>query len=403
MINVSSLQFLLLVLTGWLDRREREALAYLMEENRLLRCQLGSRRLRLTDDDRRRLAARAHRLGRRALREVTPDTLLRWHRQLIARKWTFQTRRPRRLHVLADIDRLVVRMATDNPTWGYTRIQGALKNLGHRVGRSTIARMLKRHGLPPVPRRPTALRTFLRVHWGVIAGADFFTTEVWTWRGLVTYYTVFTIDLASRRVHMLGSTPNPNEAFMRQVGRTLTFADTRGCRLLICDRDAKWSPALQARLADAGQQVVRTPYQAPNANAHAERFVRSIKEECLNRLVPLGDRHFRLVIAEYLEHYHRERNHQGLHNELIAGAAARCGPSVLSVAARDSVGFSIFTRELRERTSAERWDSTRPCCRSPSATAVSGFRPRSSAMRSGSTTASASVIEMSKICSPSAA
>jgi len=109
---------------------------------------------------------------------------------------------------------------------------------------------------------------------------------------------------------------------MRQFGRTLTFADAGVCRFLICDRDAKWSPALRARLADAGQQVVRTPYQAPNANAHAERFVRSIKEECLNRLVPLGDRHFRLAIAEYLEHYHRERNHQGLDNELIAGAAA---------------------------------------------------------------------------------
>jgi transposase InsO family protein len=108
---------------------------------------------------------------------------------------------------------------------------------------------------------------------------------------------------------------------MREVGRTLTFADTRGCRFLICDRDAKWSPALQARLADAGQQIVRTSYRAPNANAHAERFVRSFKEECLNRLVPLGDRHFRLVIAEYLEHYHRERNHQGLDNELIAGDA----------------------------------------------------------------------------------
>src|SRR5258705_3444465 len=170
MIDVSSFQFLLLTLTGWLDRREREVLAYLMEENRLLRRQLGSGRLRLTDDDGRRLAARAHRLGRRALREVasivTPDTLLRWHRQLIARKWTFQGRRPRRRHVLADIDRLVVRMATDNPTWGYTRIQGALKNVGRRVGRSTIPRMLKRQGLPPVPRRPTAGPTFLRAHLG---------------------------------------------------------------------------------------------------------------------------------------------------------------------------------------------------------------------------------------------
>jgi hypothetical protein len=137
--------------------------------------------------------------------------LLRWHRQLIARKWTYATRAGKR-GVLAEIRRLVVRMAEENPTWGYTRIQGALKNIGHRVGRSTIARILKAHGVPPVPQRPTSWQTFLRAHWGVIAGADFFTTEVWTWRGLVTYYTVFVIDLASRRVHVLGSTPHPTSS-----------------------------------------------------------------------------------------------------------------------------------------------------------------------------------------------
>jgi putative transposase len=138
---------LLLVLTGWLERRAREALAYLIEENRLLRRQLGGRRLRLTDDDRRHLAVRAYRLGRRPLREiatiVTADTLLRWHRQLVARKWTFAKHRSSRRGVLAEIRRLVVRMAVENPTWGYTRIQGALKNIGHCVGRSTIARILK--------------------------------------------------------------------------------------------------------------------------------------------------------------------------------------------------------------------------------------------------------------------
>jgi hypothetical protein len=201
---------LLIALTGWLERRDREAIAYLMEENRLLRRQLGGRRLRLTDDDRRRLAARAFRLGRQALRQmatiVTPDTLLRWHRQLIARKWTYPSR-PRRRGVLEEIRRLVVRMAAENPTWGYTRIQGALNNVGHEVGRSTIARILKAQGLPPVPDRPTSWHTFLRAHWGVIAGADFFTTEVWTWRGLVTYYTVFVINLATRRVQILGSMP----------------------------------------------------------------------------------------------------------------------------------------------------------------------------------------------------
>ena len=192
MIDPSALQMLLLMLTGWLDRREREALTYLIEENRLLRRQLGGRRLRLTDDHRRRLAARAYRVGRRALRDIatiaTPDTLLRWHRQLIARKWTYATRAGKR-GVLAEIRRLVVRMAEENPTWGYTRIQGALKNIGHRVGRSTIARILKAHGVPPVPQRPTSWDTFLKAHWGVIAGADFFAA-------------VFVIDLASRRVQI---------------------------------------------------------------------------------------------------------------------------------------------------------------------------------------------------------
>jgi transposase len=227
-IDPTALQMVLGVLTGWLERREREAIAYLIEENRLLRRQLGTRRLRLTDDDRRRLAARAYRVGRAALREIatiaTPDTLVRWHRRLIARKWTY-ARHPGRRTVLLEIRRLVVRMAEENPTWGYTRIQGALQNVGHRVGRSTIRRILKAAGLPPVPQRPTSWQTFLKAHWGSIAGADFFTTEVWTWQGLVTYYTVFIIDLASRRVQILGSTPHPEALFMQQIVRTLTMAE----------------------------------------------------------------------------------------------------------------------------------------------------------------------------------
>ena len=194
MIDASALQIVLVVLTGWLDRQERQALAYLMEENRVLRRQLGHQRLQFTDADRRRLAVRGHRLGRQVLRQIatiaTPDTILRWHRQLIVRKWTYPNKRSGRHGVLAEIRRLVVRMAEENPTWGYTRIQGALKNVGHRVGRSTIAQILKTHGVSPVPARPTSWQTFLRAHWGAIAGADFFTTEVWTWRGLVTFYTV---------------------------------------------------------------------------------------------------------------------------------------------------------------------------------------------------------------------
>jgi transposase InsO family protein len=307
-------------------RRERDAVAYLIEENRLLRRQLNGRRLRLTDDDRRRLAARAYQVGRAVLRQIatiaTPDTLLRWHRQLIARKWTY-ARKSGRPGVLSEIRQLVVRMATENPGWGYTRMQGALENVGHRVGRSTIWRILKAAGLPPVPHRPTSWQTFLRAHWGAIAGADFFTTEVWTWRGLVTYYTVFVIDLASRRVQILGSTPHPEALFMQQIVRTLTMApdgvaDTPN--ILICDRDRKWSGDVRRRLRDAGIDVVLIPERAPNANAYAERFVRSIKEECLDRLIPIGERHFRRAVTESIEHYHGERNHQGLDNRLISGA-----------------------------------------------------------------------------------
>jgi len=220
---------------------------------------------------------------------------------------------------------LVVRMAEENPTWGYTRILGALKNVGHRVSRSTIARILKAHGIPPVPKRPTSWQTFLQAHWGAIAGADLFTTEVWTWRGLVTYYTVFVIDLASRRVQIVGSTPNPDAGFMQQAARMMTAADDGLLvqhRVLICDRDTKWSAPARAWLGEAGLRIVQTPNQAPNANAYAERFVRSLKHECLHRVIPFGERHLRRTIAEYVEHYHRERNHQGLANELIEGAPA---------------------------------------------------------------------------------
>jgi transposase InsO family protein len=323
---------LLAALSGWLNDHQQDIIAYLIEENRTLRSQLGGRRLRLTDAQRRRLAQRGKRLGRRTLSQVativTPDTLLRWHRQLIARKWTYATRRSGRQRVLAEIRRLIVRMAEENPTWGYTRIRGALKNLGHRVGRSTIARTLKAQGIPPGPERPTSWRTFLRAHWGAIAGADFFTTEVWTWRGLVTYYTVFVIDLASRRVHLVGTTPYPDEPFMRQVGRTLTAAGEGvliGHRVLICDRDGKWTPSVRQLLDTSGIRVVQTPFQASKANAYAERFVRSIKAECLSRVIPFGERHLRRTLAEFIEHYHHERNHKGLGNELIDPACPEQG------------------------------------------------------------------------------
>ena len=220
------------------------------------------------------------------------------------------------------ITTLILRMARENPRWGYTRIRGALQNLGHRVGRTTVADILKQNGLDPAPERGkrTSWARFLKTHWNVLAAADFFTVEVWTPRGLVTFYVFIVIELATRRIEIAGITPNPHEAWMMQIGRNLTdpvdgvLADKR---VLILDRDSKFSLAFRNLLKDSGVEAVRLPYRSPNLNAYAERFVRSIKSECLERMIFFGERSLRKATREFADHYHAERNHQGLDNRLI--------------------------------------------------------------------------------------
>jgi transposase InsO family protein len=324
-------QLLVAVLAGWINEHQQAAIDYLREENRVLKEQLGGKRLRLTDDQRRRLAAKGKALGRRALKEiasiVTPDTILRWHRQLIAQKWTHKRRSPGRPRTMREIADLAVRMACENSLWGYSRIQGALENLGHRVGRTTIASILKQHGIEPAPERGRRVTwsQFLKAHWSVLAAADFFTVEVWGPRGLVTFYVFFVIELATRRVEIAGITPNPNEAWMMQIGRNLTDPDDgfladgflADKRFLIMDRDSKYSLAFRTLLNNSGVEIVRLPPRSPNLNANAERFVRSIKSECLSRMIFFGERSLRKATREYATHYHRERNHQGIENRLI--------------------------------------------------------------------------------------
>ena len=318
------LQLLLLTVSGWVQRHQQDVIAYLVEENRVLKEQLGGRKLRLTDDQRRRLAAKARLLGRRALDAVatlvTPDTLMRWHRRLIAWKWTYVARRVGRPGLRQAISDLIVRMARENDRWGYCRIQGELRKLGHRVAASTIGKVLKDHGIRPAPDRPTSWRTFLRAHWGEVAGMDFFTTEVWTPLGLTTYYMLFLIDLKTRRAHVAGLTTTPNGAFMAQVARHLTDPEDgflRAHHFVICDRDAKFTAEFRRILQAVGVRVIRTPRQAPNCNAHAERFVLSITSECLNRMMFFGEASLRRAVGEYLQHYHRERPHQGRGNETL--------------------------------------------------------------------------------------
>ena len=207
------------------------------------------------------------------------------------------------------------------------------------MARNTVAKVLKDNGIPPAPERPSSWRTFLRAHWGAIAGADFFTTEVWTPRELVTYYTLFVIDLRSRKVHVTSATPNPDAWFMAQVARRLTDAVDGFLarhRVLICDRDAKWTDGFRRIVQDAGVRIVLTPIQAPNANAYAERFVRSIREECLDRVILFGERRLLRALDDFVAHYHGERNHQGLGNALITPPAAVAGGT--QVRCRDRLG-----------------------------------------------------------------
>jgi transposase InsO family protein len=182
-------------------------------------------------------------------------------------------------------------MAEDNPSWGYSRIQGALRHLDHRVARSTVAKIMKEHGIEPAPERPMSWRTFVRSHAHLIAAADFFTTEVWTARGLVTHYTLFVIDIATRRVHVAGTTAHPTSEWMEQIARNLTdFQDgfLMAKRFLIIDRDALFSAKFKEILESSGIEILLTAYRAPNMNAFAERFVRSIKSECLGQMVFVG-------------------------------------------------------------------------------------------------------------------
>jgi putative transposase len=324
------LHVLIAMVAGWVQRHQQQVIAYLIEENRVLKAQLGGRQLRLTDTERRRLATLAHPLGRTRLKDmatlVTPDTLMRWYKQLIAQKFDGSTmRRPcGRPRIAEEVEQLVVRMAEENPSWGYRRIQGALANLGHTIDKLTVRNILRRHRLEPAPQRRQggmSWAQFLKMHWEVLAATDFFTVEVATWHGLVTYYVLVVMELATRRVHIAGITPHPTAAFMQQCARQLTDpfdGFLLGKRYLLHDRDTKFTQAFDGLLKASGVESVVLPPRSPNLNAHCERFVRSIKEEALERMVMLGERALYHVIHQYLAHYHTERNHQGLDNRLIA-------------------------------------------------------------------------------------
>src|SRR5665213_3134517 len=290
---------LLAYVTGSVNQELLLRNEYLAAENRILRMKLPSR-LRLSNPERETLADIGKRLGRKALREVAcvarPDTILAWYRKLIARKFDGSRNRkyPGRPCIDREIEKLILRMARENSGWGYDRIVGAIANLGHQVSDQTVKNILRRHGIAPAPKRSqvTPWREFLATHMNVLAGCDFFTVEVLSWRGLVTYYILFFIILENRRVHIAGITRHPDQGWMELIGRTAT-QDTWGylhpCRYVLHDRDSKFCASFRSVLAAGGVKAIPLPARTPNLNAFAERWIRSAKQECLSRLILFGE------------------------------------------------------------------------------------------------------------------
>ena len=321
-------QFILMTLAGYLNQQQQNAIAYLQVEVQVLREHLGDRKLVMNMSQKCRLARAAIKVGREGLSQLatifSPATLLRWHQWLIARKYDGSAKRktgpvPTKTKMVLD---LVLRFAAENPGWGYSRIQGELKALGYDVSWQTVRRIMREHGLlndPDNPPKPQ-WKDFLKTHWETLAACDFFTVESWGLTGLRRYLIFFVIDIASRRVEIAGIHADPCETQMVQYARCLTDPESgflKGKRILIHDRDPLYSEKYVQTLRDGGVRALKLPKRSPNLNAVAESFVAGIRREVLNKMIFFGERHVRLAVQNYADHYNTERPHQGMGNRRL--------------------------------------------------------------------------------------
>ena len=315
------LYLILIRLCGWLallprpDNVKNTEILVLRHQIAVLQRQVRSPRL--TWADRAVLAALTRRLSTAHRRQlsliVTPRTLLRWHAELVRRHWTYRRRTPGRPRTGPAIRRLALEMAHDNPTWGYRRICGELTGLGHKVAPSTIWQLLKAAGIDPAPQRAAASwKQFLSAQAKTIAAVDFFHVDTVFLRRL---YVLFVIEHHRRRVHLAGVTAHPTAAWtVQQARNTLMDLGERadGLKFLIRDRDAKYGAAFDAVFTAAGMRIIRTPVQAPRANAICERWIASARRECTDRILITGRRHLHHVLSEYADHYNTHRPHRAL-------------------------------------------------------------------------------------------
>jgi putative transposase len=310
-----------------LDQELWKAIDYLKEQVRVLEEQQEKdKRILLDNHQRMRLAAKAKQLTRELLEQTTvlftPETILSWYRRLIAQKYdgSQNCKHPGRPKISQEIIDLVIRFKQENPRWGYTRIRDYLVYLGHKIGETTVKNILLDNGYDPEPdlTRKTTWKEFLKSHWNVLAACDLFSLELFVKGKRVRCMVLFAIDVATRKVEILGIHAQPNGPWMEQIARNVSGAGgfLAGKKYLIHDRDPLYTEKFDSILKAAGVDPVKLPQRSPNLNAHAERFVRSVKEECLDLLILSSEEQLRYVLSEYLQYYHHERIHQGL-NRII--------------------------------------------------------------------------------------
>jgi putative transposase len=337
---------LLLLLARSEQRKEIEILL-LRHELQVLRRQVARPKPRPAD--RVVLAALGQALPRVRTLLVEPTTLLRWHRELVRRRWSFPAHPQGRPEMVSQARKLVLRLAAENPNWGYKRIHGELTGLGFTLSPSTVWNILRRHGIEPVPGRARlSWREFLRQQATSIIECDFFTVDtIWLRR----FYVFFFIELERRRVHIAGVTAHPNGTWVtQQAGNILTTLSEDGKRpqILIRDRDVKLTKAFDAFLQSEGVTVIRTPIAAPKAKAHAERWVGSVRRECLDRILIVSQRHLERVLREYVAHHNEHRPHRALEQQspILKPIPLRAPPADARVHRRDRLGGLLHEYEL---------------------------------------------------------
>jgi len=339
-----------LIVSSRCREADKDVELVVLRQVRVLERQLH-RRVQYRPVDRTLLAALSRLLPRERWRAflVTLATLLRWHREAGRRKWRVWRRRrgPGRPPMSPQLVELIVRLGRENRTWGCVRIQGELRKLGIRVGATSVRRVLRRHGQGPAPRGGPTWTEFLRAQAKGILATDFFSVGTVLLKRL---YVLFAIEHVSRRAHLLGVTDHPGDAFVTQVARDLVgdLAEAgRPVKFLIRDRDTKFTASFDEVFRSEGAEVIKAPVRAPQANALAERFVRTVRTECVDWTLVLGRRHLKAVLREYFRHYNEQRPHRGIDLGVPAGRTAPEGRSEFAVHRHDVLGGLIHPTRRR--------------------------------------------------------